>query len=86
MKAVLGNQFNNVRLVYEKVLLYKQKHFQICFCVYESRYKCKALLHAQADKSFQCENLAHGYTKAKFHHLLFFTLILGPFLPEFLGS
>jgi hypothetical protein len=30
--------------------------------------------------------LAFAYTKAKFHHLLFFTLILGPFLPEFLGS
>ena len=37
---------------------------------------------------FKVKILLHPIVKrvSAFHHLLFFTLILGPFLPEFLGS
>jgi len=56
------SKINNVKLVYEKVIL---------------KQDCKAL-HPNVKRSRNCGSA--------FHHLLFFTLILGPFLPEFLGS
>jgi hypothetical protein len=39
-----------------------------------------------ADVKQDCKALHIVKRVSAFHHLLFFTLILGPFLPEFLGS
>jgi len=71
------------------VLLHKQKHFlKFDFRIEDSRlqilFSIKAL--TQLRERFCMRNLAFVGAKARFHHLLFFTLILGPFLPEFLGS
>jgi len=51
------------------------------------RFKVKILLHPNVKQDWKALFLTcYADWRSAFHHLLFFTLILGPFLPEFLGS
>ena len=48
---------------------------------FNNLFKVKILLHPNVKQD--CE---YFFNKSAFHHLLFFTLILGPFFAAFFGS